>query len=468
MANRDIFSNLSPWDHRYSLREDEFSSLSGFFSENAGIKYQGKVELALIEELAEREICPQKGVEELKKALDNLKPEEVYKEEEKTRHNIRALVNVLARGVSEEIRPYIHLSATSMDIVDTANILRYKKAHQKIIDPLFVIIIKLLLELARREKETLQVGRTHGQHAVPITFGFALAGYLDRIGRAREDCLKRSQELCGKMAGAVGAYNASSILVKDPLNFENKIMARLGLNPAPISTQIVPPEFLINYLHSLVVAMGIIADFADDMRHLQRTEIGEVGEFFSKNQVGSSTMPQKRNPINYENIKSLWKTIQPRMQTVYMDQLSEHQRDLTNSASSRFYPDIPIGLYLALNRLKRVLEKFSVDRDAMLKNLNLSQDLVLAEPLYIALAGRGKPDAHEIVRKLTLEAREKGVGLHEVLSEKKEIQKYLEEMTGEQKHILEDPARYTGLSRKKTEIICDYWEKRMEEKQGEK
>ncbi len=466
MSSRDIYSNLSPWDHRYSVREKEFSDLSRFFSEAAQISYQGRVELALVEELVARKICPQGAVEEIKKALDKLDPEEVYREEEKTRHNIRALVNVLAREVSPDYRPFIHLSATSMDIVDTANALRFKEAHRELIAPLLRQVILLFCSLTRREKATLQVGRTHGQHAVPITFGFALAQYLDRLGRAAEESLERSEQLCGKMAGAVGAYNASSMLVKDPLDLEKEVLKRLGLKPAPISTQIVPPEYMLNYLHSIIVAFGIIADFSDDMRHLQRSEIEEVGEFFAPDQVGSSTMPQKRNPINYEHIKSLWKTIQPRIQTVYMDQLSEHQRDLTNSASTRFYGDIPVGFFLALQRLKRVLEKFSTDQKAMLANLKKNQDFILAEPLYIALAAEGHPDAHEVVRKLTIEAEEKGLALHEILGEKKEIQLYLERMTPEQKKILKDPARYTGFAKKKAEIISEYWEKRMEEEKN--
>ena len=464
MPQRDIFSNLSPWDHRYSLREEEFESLSRYFSENAAVEYQARVEVALVEELAAKGVCSQKAAEEVRRAARELCPDEVYAEEEKTRHNIRALVNVLARKVSPKTRPYIHLSATSMDIVDTSNCLRYREAHLNLIDPLLQKTVKLLIELARREKNTLQVGRTHGQHAVPVTFGFVLAGYLDRLGRAREESKKRAQKLPGKMAGAVGAYNASGILVRDPIELEEGILNRLGLKPAPVSTQIIPPEYMIEYLHSLIMCLGIAADFSDDMRHLQRSEIEEVGEFFSREQVGSSTMPQKRNPINYEHIKSLWKVTLPRLQTAYMDQLSEHQRDLTNSASARFYPDVPIALFLAFNRLCRVLERFSVDRNSMLKNLKKNQDFVLAEPLYIVLAARGHSEAHEAVRTLTMEAKEKNLPLHEILPEKKELEKFLQDLTPEQKEMLKDPSRYVGQAREKTESICSYWEERIVQK----
>ncbi len=467
MPSRDIFSSLSPWDHRYSLRSEEFKALSSFFSEAGQIKYQGLVELALLEELAAREICPPGAVQELTAALGQLKAEDVYAEEEKTRHSIRALVNVLARGLSPEHRPYLHLAATSMDIVDTASALRFKEAHARLLQPLLEEVIGLFCGLIRQEKETLQVGRTHGQHAVPLTFGFVLAGHLDRLGRAAEKSRATSQELRGKMAGAVGAYNASSLLVEDPLDLEKAILARLGLKPAPISTQIVPPEFLLDYLHDIIVVLGVLADFADDMRHLQRSEIGEVGEFFAPEQVGSSTMPQKRNPINYEHIKSLWKTVQPRLQTVYADQLSEHQRDLTNSASARFYVDIPIGLYLALSRLRRVLQRFSVDREAMKNNLERSQDLVLAEALYVILAGQGHPAAHEAVRQLTLEAEKRSLSLQEVFKDREDLQIYLDRLQPGQRELLQDPARYSGQAAVRAEQIADYWEKRMGELQGE-
>lgn len=466
MTSRDVFSSLSPWDHRYSLRSEEFKALSSFFSEAGQIKYQGLVELALLEELAAREICPPEAVQELTAALERLKAEDVYAEEAKTRHSIRALVNVLARELSPEHRPYLHLSATSMDIVDTANALRFKEAHIRLLQPLLQEVIGLFCNLTRQEKETLQVGRTHGQHAVPITFGFALAGYLDRLGRAAEKSHGSSLDLRGKMAGAVGAYNASSLLVEDPLELEKGVLARLGLKPAPISTQIVPPEFMLDYLHDLIVILGVLADFADDMRHLQRSEIGEVGEFFAPEQVGSSTMPQKRNPINYEHIKSLWKTVQPRLQTVYSDQLSEHQRDLTNSASARFYVDIPIGLYLALSRLRRVLQRFSVDREAMKRNMERSQDLVLAEALYVVLAGQGHPAAHETVRQLTLEAEKRNLGLQQVLQDRKDLETYLDRLQPQQRKLLQEPARYTGQAVVRADRIAEYWEKRTGEFQG--
>ncbi len=454
---RDIFKNISPWDHRYSLKEEDFQALTSYYSEEARVLYQAQVELALVEELHAWGYCPERVVWELKKAVQSLQVEDVYREEEKTRHNMRALVNVLVREMSLEARPFVHLTATSMDIMDTADALRYRQAQENLITPVLKAVLEKLIELSLQEKDTLQAGRTHGQHAVPITFGFVLAGYVQRLGRALENLQERAGDLRGKLAGAVGAYNAASFLLEDPVLFEARVLERLGLQAAPVSTQIVPPEYLLDYMHSLVAALGILADFADDMRHLQRTEIGEVGEYFSAGQVGSSTMPHKKNPINYENIKSIWKTAVPRINTCYMDQLSEHQRDLTNSASSRFYVDIPVALYLCSCRLKHVLERFFIDRQSMLDNMKKSGDLIMAEPLYIFLAVRGYPQAHEAVRKLAMEAREKKQSLFQTFQEKEELKPYLEEMTEQQKSILGNVGKYTGRAGEKTEEICRYW-----------
>src|SRR5262249_45260386 len=153
------------------------------------------------------------------------------------------------------------------------------------------------------------------------------------------------------------------------------------------------------------ITAGILANLSDDMRNLQRTEIAEVGEEFEARQVGSSTMPQKRNPINFENAKSCWKIVAPRIVTLFMDQISEHQRDLTNSASARTYGEVIAYVVATTKRLTRTMGKLTVDRANLEKNLNMQKGMIVAEPLYIILAALGHPDAHEKVRTLTLEAQ---------------------------------------------------------------
>jgi adenylosuccinate lyase len=206
-----------------------------------------------------------------------------------------------------------------------------------------------------------------------------------------------------------------------------------------------------------VSTLGIFANFADDIRHLQRTEISEVEEGFTDQQVGSSTMPHKRNPWNLEHVKSLWKEFTPRLQSVLQNQISEHQRDLTNSASSRFLPEIYVGFADAVDRLLRVCSTLRVRADDMKKNLAMSAGYV-AEHLYILLSLQGLQDAHRLAQRLSFQAQEQGRSVFECALADQEIVPYLQKLTPEQVAVLRDPALYTGVSERKTHEICDYWE----------
>lgn len=463
MKERNIFENINPFDHRYSYNKEIFNELGEYISEKANINYQLKVELALVKGLYEMDFCSFEVVKEVKKAVKTITVDKAYQEEQKTRHNIRALVNLIQQKVSKEAKPYIHLTATSYDIVDTAKALQYKEVTEDIILPKIKQLIKTLTNIAEDEKETIQIGRTHGQHAVPITFGFALAGYIERLGLRYKEIKEKADKLKGKFSGACGAYNASSIFFEDPVEFEKKVMEKLDIEAGDFSTQIVIAEFMTDYIHSIISTFGVIANFSDDMRNLQRTEINEVGEYFSKNQVGSSTMPHKRNPINYENIKSMWKKTMPQMNTIYMDQISEHQRDLSNSASSRFIPDIIAGFILSIQRLINVLEKFAIDRKKMKENFNLHKEMIIAEPLYIILASQGHPDAHEAVRKLTLKAEKAKETPRELFYMLDEFKEFRENLTKYQKEILNKPEKYIGKSKERTELIINKWQKYFKE-----
>lgn len=457
---RNVFENISPLDHRYSLR-DEFEDYSQYLSEKAKVNYQLEVELALVKALAKADICSQKVVTEVKQAIKEIEPKEVYEEEKKTKHNIRALVNCIQSRISKEAKPYVHFTTTSFDIVDTANSLRYKQTAEELILPILKKLEAKLITIAAQEKDTLQIGRTHGQHAVPITFGFGLSEYVSRLGKRILKIEKTSQQLRGKISGAVGAYNASHLFFSEPEDFEAAVLEELDLKAASHSTQIVEPEYMTDFIHALVSTFSVLASFSDDMRHLQRSEIGEVGEHFAEDQIGSSTMPHKRNPINYENVKSMWKQFMPRMTTLYQDQLSEHQRDLTNSASSRFIPELIVGLLASAKRLLRVLDKFRVDAERMEKNFNQSKEFVVAEPLYILLASYGHPDAHEAVRKLTLEAEETGKNLRQLVQEKEELASYWAQFTDRQRELLVNPEQYTGIAAQKTEQVIEEWRQKL-------
>jgi len=397
---------LSPLDNRYwRANADRFEALSGYLSEDAGVQLAAQVEVALLRALV-RHTTPEVATDELDATLAaaaaNISAAEVAEEERKTDHNVRALVHVLQRAVPEQVRHLVHVGATSYDITDTAAALRYRGATREVVLPLLIDVERALIALSEREAASVQVGRTHGQYAVPITFGFAVAEYVARLGKSILRIEARAAEMCGKLAGAVGAYNATSLLVDDPQALEREVLGSLGLPASESSTQIVEPEYLLGLLLELNTAFGILAALADDLRHLQRSEIGEVRESFGDTQVGSSTMPQKRNPWNSEHVKSLWKEFSPRAMTFFMDQLSEHQRDLTNSASARFIPEFVAGLVAAAGRTLKVLQGLEVDRERMLERLRSgAADLVLAEAAYVLLASSGVADAHERIRRIT-------------------------------------------------------------------
>lgn len=462
MSNRTIFDNVSPLDFRYYGQDEKLQqALDPYVTERGRVMSEAAVEVAATRVLARRGICPPTVADEVAAAVASLTPEEVAAEEARIQHNIRALVNCIQRKVSDAARPYVHFTLTSFDVVDTATAWRLKQAALHVIIPDLLALEKTLIDLARREKNTLQIGRTHGQHAVPITFGFAVAETVSRLGGRIEALQRVAHDMRGKISGAVGAYNASSLCFDDPIEFEREVLAELDLLPSRHSTQIVEAEFVTDYVHALVSAFGVLAGLADDMRHLQRTEIAEVGEVFAAGQVGSSTMPHKRNPWNFENVKSMWKQFMPRMVTVYLDQLSEHQRDLTNSASARFIPEIIVGLCSSTRRLNRIMGKLVTDPARMSANFAMTQGMIAAEPAYILLAAHGHPDAHEAVRKLTLCAQRDGRPLQDCLFEDEELAPWLAKLTDEQRAILRDPARYLGAALEKTERVCDHWEQAL-------
>ncbi|MGA2764082.1 MAG: lyase family protein [Spirochaetia bacterium] len=464
MEPRSIFSNLSPLDHRYSLSDpDLFNRLSTCLSEEATVRSCLRVELVLLKTILSR-LLPGSGSAKRDALLDGavagISPEEVYDEEEKTHHNIRALVNVMKRHLPADVRPYVHLGATSADILDTASALRYRDAIRTVILPVLLDLEEELVRKAREEADTPQIGRTHGQHAVPITFGFAMAEYVARLGKSIQRLEQKAADLRGKLAGAVGAYNATSMIVRDPQALENEFLAALGLQASEHSTQLVEPEYLLEALLELNTAFGIIANLADDLRHLQRSEIAEVREEFTATQVGSSTMPQKRNPWNSEHVKSLWKEFCPRVVTFFMDQISEHQRDLTNSASSRFVAEYLAGFASAAARMTSVVRSLGVDRARMRENLSRAGELVFSEPVYILMALAGDPDAHEGVRKATLKVEQSGEPLIQLLRREGNVWDALTRQLSKARgadagSFFDDTANYRGIAAERARALAD-------------
>ncbi len=458
----NLFDTISPLDFRYYGRNKKvFEKLQPYLTESAFVKYALKVEAALTRALAKNGLCSNRIADEVEKACRQVTPEQVYAEEDRIKHNMRALANSIRNKVSEDAKPFVHFTSTSYDIIATADALRYKEFSSNVLVPELIRLEATLINLALREKDTVKVGRTHGQHAEPITFGFAIAEYVSRLGSCIQKIKKSGANLRGKMAGPVGAYNASALFFNDPLKFEENVMGDLGLKASPHSTQIVEPEYMVDFLNDVTAAFGVLANLADDMRHLQRSEIAEVGEQFESKQVGSSTMPQKRNPINFENVKGMWKEFMPRMMTMYMDQISEHQRDLTNSASMRFIPEMLAGFYVSVVRLDKTMSNLVVDKVNLKKNFDMGRNMIIAEPLYIILAANGHPDAHEYVREKTLESQKTKKTVLELVKKDRSIQPYLKKFTKKQLEVLNNPEKYTGIAARKTEILCNHWKKEL-------
>ena len=458
MANEDvsIYDLLSPIDYRYSVKE-----LAPYLSEESFVKYKSAVEAALAKVLAHRKVISSKAAEEIRKASEQIRAKDVYEEEAKTGHDIIAQVNLIKKGVSEEAKTGVHRTATSYDIVDSANALRYKHAFEKVIIPDMIALENVWIAMARNEKSSLQIGRTHLQHAEPITFGFAVAWYVSRFGKGILKIRDAAQSLDGKFSGAVGAYNASSLFVEDPEEFEKEVLAELGLRASEISTQIVQPEPMSDLMHYVMSSFTVLANWADDMRNLQRPEIAEVGQPRGKDVSRSSTMPHKANPVGLENIKSLWKATMPYMFMMHLDQISDHQRDLTNSASQRYIPQLLTQFDYSVRRATRISKNLQPHIQNMLKNFGMSADKSIAEPLHLLLSAYGHPNSHEYVGKLADESYTTGTTLTKLVLKDKSLQPYLKKFTAKQMQIIKDPSKYVGIASRKAEKIANEWEEKM-------
>jgi adenylosuccinate lyase len=456
-----IYDFVNPMDFRYYGADPALlERLRPYVSEVAFLDYQKRVEETLVLAFFDCGWCSKAVAHEIQEACRAVTAEEVYEEEKTTGHVVRALVNCIARRVSPDAARFVHLFATSADATDTANALRFQDLMRDVILPDLVELQSTLIGLAERHAATPQVGRTHGRHAVPITFGFAMALYVDRLGGRIEFLERARQNLRGKLSGAVGAYNALSLqLPRSAPVFEKLVLSYLGLQPAPgsIASQVVESEFVTDLGYAVQSCFSVLANLADDIRHLHRSEIAEVQEEYSAETVGSSTMPHKLNPKNFENVKSLWKAYMPRMVTLFMDQISEHQRDLTNSASQRYLPELFTALDYCTVRLTRALRALRVNEHEMRRNLDASKEQFVAEPLYILLALAGYPEAYEQVRRLARETRERRIGLMELARHDQKVGPWIKKLKPEHLRILEDPAWYTGQARERTLSVCGYW-----------
>jgi adenylosuccinate lyase len=447
------YDSIDPFDGRYF--DEEVNSV---LSERERIIYQAEVETALAMTLAEFGICSKEIADEIHAASKKVMAEDVYEEEKTTRHDIKALVNVIKKHISDEAKPYVHFGATSYDIIANAQVLQMRAVTNDVILPRLRELQKVLVGLTEKYADTPQIGRTHGQHGVPITFGFAIAQYVSRLGNSIKAVEDLSEGLVGKFSGATGSYNALSIFVDDPLKFEQSVLHKIGLKPSEASTQIAPPEFIIRLIDEMVITSGILANIGHDMRHLARTEIAEVREKFEEGQTGSSTMAHKMNPWNFENLVSMHKQILAQQLNANMNLSSEHQRDLTDSANSRFYVLVPAILANMAKRATRIMSRIEVNEGQMQKNLQLTGGAIAAEPLYLLLEKHGHTSAHEASKRVAHNAMDKGVTLAEEAQKDDELNGYWTKFTDKEKQIIENPEKYyLGLAAQKAKSIAQNW-----------
>ncbi len=460
-----FFDGVSPLDHRW---HPEITPVLPYISERARVKFQAWVELALFKYYVHiGKITRPGAIQEAETAYKNLDIDRVYYiEDNVTDHDMRALVEAFRELISEELRPWIHFGATSYNIINSADAIRRKLLILEVIIPAMKDLQREMIRIALQEKDTPQAGRTHGQHAVPITAGFAMAQIIDRLGESILRLENLAKDLPGSFAGMCGAYNATALLLPDPLDFERKVLAEVGIIAARISTQIVPPEPTQRLFEEIKHASTALATLADNMRNLQRPEIAEYGEFFGKTQVGSSTSPHKQNPKNWENIKGVWKIIVGRMLTLDLNAISEHERDLTNSQGMRQDDEIIALFYMQIKRATKILKKMHIDRERMEQNLFLTGDQMLSEAAQLVLSYLGYPNAHEKVRVLAKKIRDSGKikerhALLSLMQSDPELAPYMARMTENQFSALSDPRDYIGIAPQKTESVCAYWKEKL-------
>ncbi|NJL83418.1 MAG: adenylosuccinate lyase [Chloroflexaceae bacterium] len=347
-------------------------------------------------------IPPEAGSALTKKAnIDLISLERVRELERETKHEVVSLLKAFAE-VAGNCGKYIHLGATSSDILDTAMALQVREGLS-IIQRKLTQLLQVLMGLAAQHKTTLMVGRTHGQHALPITFGFKVAVWADELLRH----LQRLQQiqgrvLVGKMAGAVGSMASFR---NHAHQIQAGVMAELGLGAAEISTQIIPRDRIAEVIMLLALAAATLETISTEIRNLQRPEIAEVCELFGEaSQIGSSTMPHKRNPVNAENVCSLARIVRSLVVPALENIPLWHERDLTNSASERFIvPEAFILLDEMLEKSLYILGNLQVYPEKMLSNLHLSQNRIMAEAIMLSLAQQGvdKFEAYTLLRELS-------------------------------------------------------------------
>jgi adenylosuccinate lyase len=385
------------------------------------------VEIAACEAMAEEGLVPKKAVKNIKKKA-RFDVDRILEIEEKTKHDVIAFLTNVAEYVGPDAR-FIHMGLTSSDILDTSFAMLLKEAMTLIIEDVkgFTSVIK---ERAFEHKNTVMIGRSHGIHAEPITFGLKLAVWYAEMKRN----LKRLEAALdtisyGKLSGAVGTFANVSPGV------EAFACKKLGLKPAEISTQILQRDRHAEYFAALAIVAGTMEKIAVEIRHLQRTEVLEAEEPFEKGQKGSSAMPHKKNPIGCENITGLARLVRSNATAAMENMALWHERDISHSSVERVIgPDSTILIDYMLHRLSRIVKNLVVYPDHMTENLNKMKGLIYSQQVLLKLADLGldRQEAYEMVQRNALKVWDTGREFQSLLLEDKEIRKHLRKKEIEQ------------------------------------
>ncbi len=379
-----------------------------------------KVEILAAEAWAELGVIPKEAAEEIRAKAD-FDEKRILEIEKETRHDVIAFLTNVAEYVGPAAR-YLHWGLTSSDMLDTAMALRMKEAMDIIIEDVEECL-ETIERRALEHKNTVMIGRSHGIHAEPITFGLKLAIWYDEMKRNLKR-LKAARETIstGKISGAVGTFAHV-----DP-RVEEYVCEKLGLKPAPVSNQIVQRDRYAEVFTALAILAGTVEKIATEIRHLQRTEVLEAEEYFRKGQKGSSAMPHKRNPILSENLCGLARMVRaycvPALENIPL----WHERDISHSSVERFIcPDGFITADFMLARLNGLLSKLVVYPENMKKNLNLLKGLIFSQQVLLRLTQKGvsREDAYRIVQRRAMEVWEGKGTFKELLLEDKELSKFL-------------------------------------------
>lgn len=392
---------------RYTRKE-----MSNIWTEQNRYQAWLEVEILACEAWAELGDIPKEDVEKIR-ANAKFDVDRIHEIELETRHDVVAFTRSVSESLGEE-RKWVHYGLTSTDVVDTANSYLLKQANEILRKDLenFIAIIG---EKAKEHKYTVTMGRTHGVHAEPTTFGLKLALWYEEMKRNLERFNFAADGVeFGKISGAVGTY--ANI---DPF-VEAYVCEKLGTTPAPISTQTLQRDRHAEYLATLALIATSVEKFAVEVRALQKSEVREVEEFFAKGQKGSSAMPHKRNPIGSENVTGLARVIRGHMVTAYENVPLWHERDISHSSAERIIlPDSTILLDYILNRFGNIVKNLTVFPENMKRNMDRTLGLIYSQRVLLALIDKGlaREAAYDVVQPRAMEAWEKQVPFRELVEQ---------------------------------------------------